>query len=96
MNPCCAALYCVNRAVVGQVYVAEPGYVLGRAAVPKFAIITSLAGIATPDLITFASVLCGLAHGARVPLEYYTFSERHRRKSTILQVSAVRSSGQRA
>jgi hypothetical protein len=74
------------RAVVGQVYVAEPGYVLGRAAVPKFAIITSLAGIATPDLMTFASVLCGLAHGARAPLEYYTFSERHRRKSTILQV----------
>jgi hypothetical protein len=66
--------------------VAEPGYVLGRAAVPKFAIITSLAGIATPDLQTFASVLCGLAHGARAPLEYYTFSERHRRKSTILQV----------
>lgn len=71
---------------MGQVYVAEPGYVLGRAAVPKFAIITSLAGVATPDLMTFASVLCGLPHGARTPLEYYTFSERHRRKSSILQV----------
>lgn len=74
------------RAVVGQVYVAEPGYVLGRAAVPKFAIITTLAGTATPDLVTFCSVLSSLQHGARVPLEYYTFSERHRRKSSILQV----------
>jgi hypothetical protein len=75
-----------RRAVVGQVYVAEPGYVLGRAAVPKFAIITSLAGVSTPDLMTFASVLCSLPHGARTPLEYYTFSERHRRKTSILQV----------
>lgn len=51
------------------------------------AIITFLAGTPTPDLMTFASVLCSLQHGVRVPLEYYTFSERHRRKSTILQVS---------
>jgi hypothetical protein len=50
------------------------------------AIITSLAGIATPDLQAFARVLSTLPHGTRVPLEYYTFSERHRRKSSILQV----------
>jgi hypothetical protein len=50
------------------------------------AIITSLAGIATADLQTFAKVLSSLPHGTRVPLEYYTFSERHRRKSSILQV----------
>lgn len=37
-----------NRAVVGQVYVSEPGYLLGRANVPKFAIITALAGKPTP------------------------------------------------
>jgi hypothetical protein len=75
-----------NRAVVGQVYVAEPGYMLGRALVPKFAIITSLDGVPTADLDAFALVLRSLQHGARVPLEYLTFSERHRKKSAILQV----------
>ena len=75
-----------NKAVVGQVYVAEPGYMLGRAAVPKQAIITALDGKPTPDLQSFAAVLRGLLHRARVPLEYYTFSERHRRKNAILQV----------
>lgn len=75
-----------NRAVVGRVYVAEPGYMLGRANVPKHAIITALNSVATPDLQSFAAVLRGLAHGARVPLEYYTFSERHRRKNAILHV----------
>ncbi|EFJ52115.1 trypsin family [Volvox carteri f. nagariensis] len=75
-----------NRAVVGQVYVAEPGYMLGRANVPKCAIITALNGKPTPDLITFATVLRTLPHGARAPLEYLTFSERHRRKNAILHV----------
>ncbi|GLC44411.1 hypothetical protein PLESTB_000472500 [Pleodorina starrii] len=75
-----------NRAVVGQVYVAEPGYMLGRANVPKCAIITALNGKPTPDLITFATVLRALPHGARAPLEYLTFSERHRRKNAILHV----------
>ncbi|PNW85316.1 hypothetical protein CHLRE_03g180650v5 [Chlamydomonas reinhardtii] len=75
-----------NRAVVGQVYVAEPGYMLGRANVPKCAIITGLNGKPTPDLITFATVLRTLPHGARAPLEYLTFGERHRRKNAILHV----------
>ncbi|KXZ56802.1 hypothetical protein GPECTOR_1g722 [Gonium pectorale] len=52
-----------NRAVVGQVYVAEPGYMLGRANVPKCAIITALNGRPTPDLATFATVLRTLPHG---------------------------------
>ncbi|GFR40978.1 hypothetical protein Agub_g1643, partial [Astrephomene gubernaculifera] len=75
-----------NRAVVGQVYVAEPGYMLGRSNVPKCAIITALNGKPTPDLLTFATVLRTLPHGARAPLEYFTFSERHRRKNAILHV----------
>eukprot|EP00879_Flechtneria_rotunda_P030745 GHRR01033418.1.p2 GENE.GHRR01033418.1~~GHRR01033418.1.p2 ORF type:complete len:369 (+),score=141.62 GHRR01033418.1:1577-2683(+) len=62
------------------------GYVLGRAAVPKFAIITAVDGVATPDMQTAAKGLTMLQHGARVPLEYYTFNERHRRHTAILQV----------
>jgi hypothetical protein len=59
---------------------------LGRAAIPKYALITSLDGVPTQDLHSFALVLRSLQHGARVPLEYITFGERHRRKSAILQV----------
>ena len=53
---------------------------------PKHAIITSLGGKPTPDLETFASVLRSLPHGARAPLEYFAFSDRHRRKNTLLFV----------
>jgi hypothetical protein len=130
-----------NSAALGQVYVAEPGYMLvsdggkythiythtythahravsllhtfvlfhwdqshadmkntlthssthstssqGRALVPKHAIITALDGKPTPDLLSFASVLRNLPHGARVPLEYLVFSDRHRKKNTLLFV----------
>jgi hypothetical protein len=68
----------------------QPGYMLGRAAIPKYALITSLDGVPTPDLHSFALVLRSLQHGARVPLEYITFGERHRRKSAILQVCCCR------
>ncbi|GBF93978.1 protease Do-like [Raphidocelis subcapitata] len=75
-----------NRAAASQVYVAEPGYVLNRASVPKGAIITALDGAPTPDLEAFAAALRRQPHNARVPLEFYTFNERHRKRSAILQV----------
>ncbi|KAK9843749.1 hypothetical protein WJX81_004878 [Elliptochloris bilobata] len=75
-----------HRTPTGQVYVAEAGYMLSRAGVPKHAIITQLAGTKTPDLATFAAVLRGLAHGMRVPLRYFVFSERHRSRSALLHV----------
>jgi hypothetical protein len=55
--------------------------------VPKAAIITALDSSPTPDLDAFAAVLRRLPHGARTPLEYFTFSERHRRKNAILHVN---------
>lgn len=58
----------------------------GRANIPKHAVITQLNGKATPDVETFARVLRALPHGSRAPMEYYTFSERHRRKNVILHV----------
>ncbi len=54
---------------------------------PKAAIITALDSSPTPDLDAFAAVLRRLPHGARTPLEYFTFSERHRRKNAILHVN---------
>jgi hypothetical protein len=75
-----------NTSRVGQVYVAEPGYMLSRGSVPKGAIITQLAGKAIPDMGAFAAVLGTLHHGQRVPLQYYLFSERHRQKTAILHI----------
>ena len=111
------------RAPVGQVYVAEPGYLLSKAGVGKHAVITALAGVPTPRLPDFVEALKvwgagvwgwraparwldappgtaqslplpvaavaaamppqGLRQGQRVPIEYFTFSDRHRRKSSI-------------
>ncbi|KAK9816755.1 hypothetical protein WJX72_004724 [[Myrmecia] bisecta] len=75
-----------HRAQVGQVYIAETGYLFGRAAVPKYAILTSLAGQATPDLETFARVLRSQAAGARVPLHFLVFGERNRKRTALLHV----------
>jgi hypothetical protein len=65
------------------------GYILSRADVPRGAIITALDGDPTPDLAAFAAALRRQRHAARVPLEFFTFNERHRKKSAILQVADV-------
>ena len=75
-----------NSAPISGVYVADQGYMLARAHVPKHAIITALGGKPTPDLPAFAAVLRALPHGARVPVEFFVFSDRHRRKNTLLFV----------
>ncbi len=49
-----------NRAAVGGVFVAEPGYMLSRAGVPKAAIITAFNHTPTPDLAAFAAALLGV------------------------------------
>ncbi|CAI5938944.1 unnamed protein product [Closterium sp. NIES-64] len=70
----------------GLVYVAEPGYMLSRAGVPRFAIIQKLADQDVPDLETFLRVFARLEAGARMPIEYVTHGERHRPKSVLLLV----------
>ncbi|KAL6587827.1 Protease Do-like 7 [Orobanche minor] len=64
----------------GLVYVAEPGYMLLRAAVPRHAIIKKFAGEDISRIKDFISVLSRLSRGARVPLEYISYTDRHRRK----------------
>ena len=68
---------------------ADPGYMLNRAGVPKGAIITALGGDPTPDLEAFAAALRRQPHHAKVPLEFFTFNERHRKKSAIMQAGVV-------
>ncbi|GKB13081.1 protease Do-like protein 7 isoform X1 [Tanacetum coccineum] len=68
----------------GLVYVSEPGYMLYRAGVPCHAIIKKLAGEDISNLEDFINVLSKLSRGARVPLEYITYTDRHRKKSLLV------------
>ncbi|KAI3451823.1 hypothetical protein Pfo_008488 [Paulownia fortunei] len=70
----------------GLVYVAEQGYVLLRAGVPRHAIIKKFAGEDITRLEDFISVLSKLSRGVRVPLEYISHMDRHRRKSVLVTV----------
>ncbi|PSS35018.1 Protease Do-like [Actinidia chinensis var. chinensis] len=70
----------------GLVYVAEPGYMLFRAGVPRHAIIKKLGGEEISRLEDLISVLSKLARGARVPLEYISYMDRHRRKSVLVTI----------
>ncbi|KAG6512378.1 protease Do-like 7 isoform X1 [Zingiber officinale] len=70
----------------GLVYVADTGYILSRAGVPRHAIIKKLAGEETSQIDEFISVLSRLCRGARVPLEYVSHADRHRNKSVLVTV----------
>ncbi|CAH9066972.1 unnamed protein product [Cuscuta europaea] len=70
----------------GLVYVAEPGYMLFRAGVPRHSIIKKFAGVDISKLEGLISVLSKLSRGSRVPLEYISHTDRHRRKSVLVTV----------
>ncbi|MCL7033809.1 hypothetical protein MKW94_021017 [Papaver nudicaule] len=70
----------------GLVYVAEPGYMLSRAAVPRHAIIKKFAGKEISQLDDLILVLSELSRGARVPLEYISYVDRHRSKSVLVTI----------
>jgi S1-C subfamily serine protease len=60
-----------NLAVRG-VYVANPGYLLSKAAIPRGAVITEFGGASVADLDDFEAVLNGLADGERAMVRYIT------------------------
>ncbi|CAJ1865799.1 unnamed protein product [Sphenostylis stenocarpa] len=68
------------------VYVAEPGYMLFRAGVPRHAIIKKFAGEEISCLEELITFLSKLSRGARVPLEYISYMDRHRRKHVLVTV----------
>lgn len=70
----------------GLVYVTEPGYMLFRAGVPRHAIIKKFAGEEISRVEDLVSVLSKLSRGTRVPLEYISYTDRHRRKSVLVTV----------
>ncbi|WJX38263.1 hypothetical protein P8452_25946 [Trifolium repens] len=70
----------------GLVYVAEPGYMFFKAGVPRHAIIKKFAGEEISCLWKLISVLSKLSWGARVPLEYISYVDIHRRKLVLVTV----------
>ncbi|KAI4388932.1 hypothetical protein MLD38_001218 [Melastoma candidum] len=70
----------------GLVYIAEPGYMLFRAGVPRHALIKKLAGEEISRLDDLIAVLSKLSRGSRVPLEYIGYMDRYRPKSVLLTV----------
>jgi len=82
----------------GSPYVAEPGYALGLAGVPKHAIITSLDNTPTPDLGAFAEAFARFAKRVeereerehdgetlKTSVKYFTRDERHRTKTSTIR-----------
>ena len=53
---------------------------LSRAGVPRHAVIKKFAGEDVSDVNNFLSILSKLSRGVRVPLEFITYSDRHRNK----------------
>ncbi|CAH9094627.1 unnamed protein product [Cuscuta epithymum] len=70
----------------GLVYVAESGYMLSRAGVPKHSIIKTFAGKVLSNLEELILVLSNLTRGSRVPLEYIISTDRHRIQSVLVTV----------
>ncbi|KAG7580500.1 PDZ superfamily [Arabidopsis suecica] len=70
----------------GLAYVADPGYMLFRAGVPRHAIIKKVANEDISGLGDLVSVLSKLSRGARVPLEYMSHTDRHRKKSVLVTI----------
>ncbi|KAF7090672.1 hypothetical protein CFC21_093382 [Triticum aestivum] len=64
----------------GLVYVAEAGYMLSRASVPRHSIIKKFAGEDIENLDDLIAVISKLSRGARVPLEYVKYTDRYRNK----------------
>lgn len=64
----------VNRAIEG-IYVANPGYVLANAGVPRGSVITAVGDTPVLTLDDFEAALQGLADRQRVALRFYTFED---------------------
>jgi S1-C subfamily serine protease len=63
-----------NRPVAG-VYVANPGYILGRAAIPRGAVISEVNGTPVRNISDLERQLDTLADGDRASIRYYTMDD---------------------
>ena len=63
-----------NRAISG-VYVANPGYMLGRSAIPRGAVISEVGGAPVADIADLEEQLAKLADGDRTTFRYKTIED---------------------
>lgn len=77
-----------NRPVSG-VYVANPGYLLSKAAIPRGAVIIEMDGEAISDLDDFEAALDELADGERALVRYVTMENPQNSIVRLLQMDRV-------
>jgi S1-C subfamily serine protease len=70
---------------VGGVFVASSGYALGRAGVPRRAVITEVAGEAAPTLERFEAVLAAQPDDARVLVRFFLLNQPNAEMVAVLR-----------
>ncbi|HED35204.1 MAG TPA: hypothetical protein ENJ08_13490 [Gammaproteobacteria bacterium] len=75
----------LHRPVKG-VYVAQPGYILSTAGIPRGAVILSIKKQPVNNIDDVEAVLNGLADRQQVPLKYITFNETQRIKVGVIRM----------
>jgi S1-C subfamily serine protease len=63
------------NAPISGIYVANPGYVLGAAAVPRGAVITEVGGQPVGGLADFEKIVSALKDGERVTVRFFTIDD---------------------
>jgi S1-C subfamily serine protease len=74
-----------NRAIDG-IYVANPGYVLGTAAIPRASVIVGVNETPVHDLADLEAVLAGLADQERAAVRYFTFEDPATSKLRVIRM----------
>ncbi len=77
-----------NLAATG-IYVANPGYILSRAAIPRGAVITEVDGTAVSSLDDFEDALAQLADGERTLVRYVTMESPQDSTVRLLEMDRV-------
>jgi S1-C subfamily serine protease len=68
------------------VFVANPGYALGAAGVPRGAVIEAFDGRPVATLAEFEAIVAGLADGRRVPLRYRTLDDPQGSQTRVMRM----------
>jgi S1-C subfamily serine protease len=74
------------NAPVSGVYVANPGYVLNAAGVPRGAVISSVNGKPVATMTEFRDIVANLPHGARVALRYSTLDDPKGSETRVMRM----------
>lgn len=76
-----------NHALPVQgLYVATPGYSLGRAGVPDSAVLTAVDGTPVNTLSELEALLAGYADGARIPVRYFAIDDPRSERVAVMRV----------